>query len=232
MTADRSPSTGPDRGGDAADQSSAVHGRPSTVDGNLRVGVVLLAAGGSLRMGRPKQLLPLEGRPLLVRAAEAALASPAWPVVVVLGAQADAIRPALARLPVLIAENPAWAEGMASSLRAGLGVLDAFSTHIDAAIFALCDQPAFSADTIRRLIAAQQATGRSMVAARYGGHLGAPALFLRSHFHALTTLTGDQGARQLLVTAAPDAVAAVDLPELAVDLDTPADWAAWNADRT
>lgn len=193
---------------------------------DIRCAVVLLAAGGSTRMGRPKQLLPIDGKPLIARAAEAALASPAWPVVVVLGAHADAIRPALARLPVLVAENPAWAEGMASSLRAGLGVLDAFSTHLDAALFALCDQPAFSADTIRQLIAAQHATGRSMVAARYGGHLGAPALFLRAHFPALASLTGDQGARQLLVTAPPDAVAAVDLPELARDLDTPADYAA------
>lgn len=199
---------------------------PSTAPQTFRCGVVLLAAGGSTRMGRPKQLLPLEGKPLIVRAAEAALASPAWPIVVVLGAQADAIRLALARLPVLIAENPTWAEGMASSLRAGLGVLDAFSTQVDAALFALCDQPAFSADTIRQLIAAQRDTGRSIVAARYGGHLGAPALFVRSHFHALTTLTGDQGARQLLVNAPPETVAVVELPELAVDLDTPADYAA------
>src|SRR5688572_2416154 len=73
-----------------------------------RFGAVILAAGASVRMGTLKQLLPIQGQPLLVRAVEAALASDAWPVVVVLGAQAEAIRPALARLPVLIADNPAW----------------------------------------------------------------------------------------------------------------------------
>jgi CTP:molybdopterin cytidylyltransferase MocA len=183
----------------------------------------LLAAGASTRMGRPKQLLPVNGRPLLERAVLAGLAAPVWPVVVVLGAHADAIRPILARHPVLVAENPAWAEGMASSLRAGLGVLNAFSPRVDAALVALCDQPAFSTETIQKLLSVQAETGRSLVAARYQGHLGAPALFLRSHFPALSALTGDEGARKLMAQVPADALAAVDLPELALDLDTPDD---------
>src|ERR1700679_1330829 len=92
-----------------------------------RLGAVILAAGASRRMGRPKALLEIGGRALVVRAAEAALAAPVWPVVVVLGAEASKIRPVLARLPVLIVENPAWAEGMASSLRTGLATLRQFS---------------------------------------------------------------------------------------------------------
>ncbi len=192
----------------------------------FRFGAVVLAAGASTRMGAPKQLLELDGRPLVVRAAEAALASPAWPVVVVLGAHAESIRPALARLPVLIADNPAWAEGMAASIRAGIATLRQFSRGLDAAVIALCDQPAFSAATIATLVAAQRATGRSIVAARYGGRHGAPALFLREHFPALGALTGEEGARALL-NDDPARVAAVDLPELALDLDTPADVAAF-----
>jgi len=192
---------------------------------SIHFGAVILAAGASTRMGEPKQLLPLEGRPLLVRAVEAALASPAWPVVVVVGAHADKIRPVLARHPVLIAENPAWAEGMASSLRAGIDTLRQFSRSLDAALIALCDQPAFSAEAIARLVAAQRTTGRSIVAARYADRLGAPALFLREHFAALAALTGEEGARTLLQQHA-DRVAAVDLPELAIDLDTPGDYAA------
>lgn len=176
-------------------------------------------------MGTPKQLLAIDGKPLLVRAVEAALASPAWPVVVVLGAHAEKIRPALARLPVLIAENPAWAEGMAASLRAGITTLRQFSRRLDGALVALCDQPAFSADTIAQLVAAQRSTGRSIVAARYGGRQGAPALFLREHFPALAALTGEEGARALL-NGDPAQVAAVELPALALDLDTPADVAA------
>lgn len=192
---------------------------------DLHFGAVILAAGPSTRMGSPKQLLPFGGRPLLVRAVEAALASPAWPVVVVLGAQAEKIRPVLARLPVLITENPAWAEGMAASIRAGVTTLRQFSRALDGALIALCDQPAFSADTIAQLVAAQQATGRSIVAARYGGRQGAPALFLREHFPTLVALTGEEGARALL-NDTPDLVAAVDLPALALDLDTPEDFAA------
>ena len=119
----------------------------------------------------------------------------------------------------------AWAEGMAASIRAGITTLQQFSRRLDAALIALCDQPAFSADTIAQLLAAQRATGRSIVAARYGGRQAAPALFLREHFPALAALTGEEGARALL-NADPARVASVDLPALAVDLDTPADVAA------
>jgi len=186
---------------------------------------MILAAGASTRMGAPKQLLEFNGRPLVVHAVEAALASPAWPVVVVLGAHAEKIRPAFARLPVLIAENPAWAEGMAASIRAGMTTLRQFSQKLDAALIALCDQPAFSADVIAQLVSAQRATGRGIVAARYAGRPGVPALFLRQHFSALSALTGEEGARSLL-HGDPSGIATVDLPDLALDLDTPADYAA------
>ena len=197
----------------------------------FRFGVVILAAGASTRMGTPKQLLEVEGRPLLVRAVEAALASAAWPVVVVLGAHAEKIRPVLARLPVLIAENPAWAEGMAASIRTGITTLSQFSRALDGALIALCDQPAFSADTIAQLVAAQRATGRTIAAARFNRRHAAPALFLREHFVTLATLTGEEGARALL-NAEPSRIASVDLPALAVDLDTPADVSALKAAST
>lgn len=193
--------------------------------GHLRVGAVILAAGSSSRMGSPKQLLELAGQPLLVRTVDAVLASPCWPVVVVLGAHAEKIRPSLARRPVLLVENHAWSEGMASSIRAGVGALQQFSRRIEAALIALCDQPSFSTDTIAQLVAAQRATGRSIVAARYAGRQGAPAVFLREHFPILTHLTGEEGARALLNGPAAQ-VAAIDLPHLAVDLDTPEDVAA------
>jgi len=191
----------------------------------FRFGAVILAAGASTRMGRLKQLLEVDGKPLLLRAVEAALASPAWPVVVVLGAQAEKIRPVLASVPVLVTENPAWSEGMAASIRAGVTTLQQFSRRLDAAVIALCDQPAFSVDVIARLVATQRTTGRSIVAAHYAGRHGAPALFLREHFHTLAHLTGEEGARALL-NDNPAQVAGVDLPALAIDLDTPEDLAA------
>ena len=191
----------------------------------FRFGAVILAAGASTRMGAPKQLLEIDGQPLLIHAVAAALASPAWPVVVVLGAHAEKIRPVLARLPVLVTENAAWPEGMAASIRAGVTTLQQFSRNLDAALIALCDQPAFSTDVIAQLIAMQRSTGRSIVAAHYSGRNGAPALFLREHFSTLTHLTGEEGARALL-NDDPARVASVDLPALALDLDTPADVAA------
>jgi CTP:molybdopterin cytidylyltransferase MocA len=187
---------------------------------------VILAAGASRRMGTPKALLPVDGQPMVVRVVEAALAAPVWPVVVVLGAHAAQVRPVLARYPVLVVENAAWTEGMASSLRTGLALLRQFSRQLDGALFALCDQPAFSATTITRLIAAHETTGRSIAASRYSARRGAPALFGREHFAALAALTGEEGAR-LLLNGDPAQVAEVDLPELAVDLDTPEDYERW-----
>jgi CTP:molybdopterin cytidylyltransferase MocA len=192
---------------------------------SFHFGVAILAAGPSSRMGSPKQLLPVDGKPLLLRTVEAALASAAWPVVVVLGAQADNIRPILARTPVIIAENAAWGEGMAASIRTGVTTLRQFSRALDAIVIALCDQPAFSSNVIAQLVATHHATGRSIVAAHYSGRNGAPALFGRELFPALASLTGEEGARSLL-NGDPGRVAAVALPQLAVDLDTPDDYAA------
>lgn len=197
---------------------------PSTKPGS-RFGLVILAAGASVRMGQPKQLLPLAGEPLLVRTVTAGLSADVWPVIVVLGAQAEIIRPLLAKLPVLVAENPAWAEGMASSLRTGIATLQQFSRSVEGAIVAVCDQPGFSSGTIAQLIARQQATGASIVAARYGGRNGVPSLFLRAQFAALTALTGEEGARTLVNQTSRD-VATVDLPGLVTDLDTPEEYAA------
>lgn len=191
----------------------------------LRVGAIVLAAGASTRMGTPKQLLDCHGQPLLVHTVEALLASPAWPVIVVLGAFAEQIRPVLARLPVLAVETPAWPEGMAAAIRTGVTTLQQFSRAMDAALITVCDQPAFAPGVVTRLLAAQRESGCSIVAARYGGHPGTPALFLQPHFTSLGALTGEQGARSLLGgETAP--VAHVEVPELAFDLDTPGDYAA------
>ena len=195
---------------------------------SFHFGAIILAAGASTRMGTPKQLLWLDGRTLLRRTVDAVLASPAWPVVVVLGAHLDAIRPEVARLPVLIVENAAWEEGLASSIRAGARVLESFSLSLDAALLVLCDQPNLSPDAINRLAAVPVNSGKTIVAARYGDHSGPPALFTRRHFQELMELRGPGGARPMLARHA-DLVAMIDLPELAADLDTPADYQAFLA---
>jgi len=195
---------------------------------SLRFGAIILAAGASTRLGSPKQLLFIDGQPLVVRAAQAALSAGAWPVIIVLGAHAEKIRPAIARLPVLAVENSAWPEGMAASIRTGITTLGQFSRTLEATIIALCDQPAFDAAVIAQLLTAQRSTGCSIVASKYAGRHGAPALLLRPHFSALAALTGETGARDLLNDDLAH-IAAVHLPALAQDLDTPADVAALRA---
>jgi molybdenum cofactor cytidylyltransferase len=181
-------------------------------------GAVILAAGGSARMGQPKQLLRIGDRTLLRRTVDAVLTSPAWPVVVVLGAHAATIRPEIVRLPVLIVENREWEEGLASSIRAGVGVLESFSLSLEAAVLLACDQPQLGTDAISRLVDSCVTTGKSIVAARYDGHPGPPALFARSLFHELMALRGPEGAKPLFARHA-GRLATLDFPELAIDLD-------------
>lgn len=193
---------------------------------DLQFGLIVLAAGASTRMGAPKQLLTVDGHPLVLRAVEAALGTTAWPIVVVVGANAAQIRPVLARHPVLIVENAAWIEGMASSIRAGINTLQQYSRNLSGVLVTLCDQPALTSSVLSKLIQEQPRTGRSIVAARYGNRNGAPALFMREHFGTLSNLTGEEGARSLL-NSIPERVATLDLPDLAIDLDTAADYTAY-----
>ena len=190
---------------------------------DLQFGAVILAAGASSRMGQPKQLLPIAGDALVIRAVKAALDSSAWPVVVVLGANAEKIRPLLVRHPIIIVENAAWIEGMASSIRTGISTLRQFSRRLEAALVTLCDQPGLTADVIAQLVQTQRTTKGRIVASRYNGRNGAPALFMREQFTALENLTGEEGARALL-NGRPDLSVSVDLPALAADVDTPADY--------
>src|SRR5579871_2611305 len=140
-------------------------------DPTPRLGAIILAAGGSTRMGRAKPLLEWDGRPLVARAAEAALGGGASPVIVVLGAEAERVRPCLSGLTLQAVVNPQWPTGMASSLRCGLRALLAAAPDIGALLVAPCDQPALSADIVARLSALHAATGR-IAAARYQGRNG------------------------------------------------------------
>jgi molybdenum cofactor cytidylyltransferase len=190
--------------------------------GTAGVGVVVLAAGSSSRMGTPKQLLQFQGQTLLRRAALAALGAGCRPVVVVTGAHAERTREELRGLDVLEVVNPLWETGMASSVRAGVSAL--MESGASAVVLTLCDQPHVTSEIIAALVVAHQATGSPVVASEYGGGFGVPALFGRALFPELMRLEGQEGAKQVIKRHAREA-RFVPFPGGETDVDTPDDFA-------
>jgi CTP:molybdopterin cytidylyltransferase MocA len=182
--------------------------------------VVLLAAGSSARFGSPKQLAEVDGQPMLVRALRTLLELDVRaPITVVLGANADRLRPLLDQPAVNVVVNPNHEQGMAGSILAGVSAAPAAARGV---LIALVDQVAVTTDDLRRLVTCWQQQPERIVAARYADVAGAPAIFPRGFFAQLAALQGDQGARALLARHA-DQVVGVPMPSAALDVDTPAD---------
>jgi molybdenum cofactor cytidylyltransferase len=200
-----------------------------TIDaGGPTVGVVVLAAGASARMGEPKQLLKYEGETLLGRSVRAALGTGCRPVVVVLGSQTGAMLEEVIATEASVVVNEEWAEGMASSIRRGVRELEA-SADVDAALLTLCDQPLVTSEVLARLVEAYRRLRTPLVASEYesGGARarGVPALFGRGLFAELLELRGAEGARRVIARHA-EAASTVAVPEAAFDVDTPDDYRA------
>ncbi len=189
---------------------------------HLRIGGMLLAAGGSSRLNQPKQFILFDGKTLLRHAAEAMAASICDPVVAVLGAEQQKAEAAIGDLPVKTRHNRDWRSGMSSSIKVGLQELLSIEPEIDALVIALCDQPFVSAETIDRLAEKFAQAHTQMVAAEYAGVAGVPALFSKEMFDALSRLEGDKGARDLLRDPGAS-VETIEIKEAAVDIDTPDD---------
>ncbi|PZF76856.1 4-diphosphocytidyl-2C-methyl-D-erythritol kinase [Aestuariivirga litoralis] len=184
-----------------------------------RVAAVVLAAGQSSRMGSNKLLADVNGQPV-IRRTVAAMRQAADLTVVVTGRDAAEIGRALEGLPVSLVHNPHFADGMSTSLRAGI---EALPPDTDVAVIALGDMPLVSPDAVRRLIAAYSpAEHRSIAVPVFKGERGNPVLWGRQHFEALMGMTGDRGARALFDQLA-DEIVEVTMPDDAVlvDADTP-----------
>ena len=183
------------------------------------VAAVVLAAGASNRLGRPKQLVRIDGQPLVRRAARAALDAGCRPVLVVLGAAGKEVGAAVAGLPVRRVTNPRWTDGVGASI--ACGVRAAAAGRPAGCIVLPCDQPRVTAGVLTALIERFAAGGADAVACGYAGTAGPPVLFAPALFDRLSALTGDRGAKRVLDGAA--AVAVVDFPGGELDVDTDAD---------
>jgi len=182
---------------------------------------IVLAAGLSRRMGRPKLLLEFKGRPVIRHAVERVIAAGLHPVLVVTGAEHDALARALAGLEVQLAVNPTPESGQGSSVGVGVSALPAGT---DAVLIALGDQPGVPAEVIPALIEALKQPGKAIAAPRYADGLGNPVLFGSSVFQELLALGGDRGARSV-IERDPSRLAVVEVASpMPRDIDTPEDY--------
>jgi len=189
----------------------------------MKVAAVVLAAGGSVRFGKPKQLAIFQDEPLVRRIVMAAKDSGCVPVVVVLGADAAQIAPVLAGLPISIAEHPNWSKGLGSSIAVGIERAVAIAADLNAAILLSCDQPFVNAVALTQFIQLHLEHGKPIVASAYARTLGIPALFDRSCFADLLQLKGDSGAKRIIFARQHDVVP-FNFPAAAIDIDTIADY--------
>ncbi len=187
----------------------------------------MLGAGSSSRLGRPKQLLPYNGKSLLEHSVDTANNAEANPVIVVLGADAALLEKLIDEKKVHIVENKEWEEGMASSIRCGVNALMHIAPSSDAVILMVCDQPHVSASLLNELITIQKNSGRLIVTSQYENTFGPPALFYKTLFPELLKLKGDAGARNIVVQHIDD-VATVLFTEGNIDIDTEEDYKALN----
>jgi molybdenum cofactor cytidylyltransferase len=188
------------------------------------IGLILLAAGASTRLGNfPKQLLEFRGKKLIRRAAENALASQCAKVCAVLGANAERIKSEIDDLPIEIVINENWQAGMSSSLKCGLKKLLEIEPSLSAVAVQLTDQPLIDAAIINCLIEVFLDTRKSIVASQYAETVGVPAIFARPLFADLMNLAEDAGAKRIIKKYSAS-VEIISIPEAAFDVDTPKDY--------
>lgn len=186
-------------------------------------GLVLLAAGASTRLGKPKQELHFEGATLLERAIRTAQNSVCTPIVVVLSP--DATLPESTTKAVTFVKNSDWAEGMAASIRCGLTKLLKLVPGVDSCLFMVCDQPFVTEALLNNIVLTRRECDKCIVASTYNDTLGTPVLFDKSYFPRLLALQGQQGAKMLVLKHKED-VAAVPFPLGYIDIDTTEDYSS------
>lgn len=189
----------------------------------INVSIILLAAGSSSRLGQSKQLLQVNGVPLLLHSARAALSSGARDVIVILGANEQPHQNLIRELPVTTIANHYWKNGVGSSIKSGLNYLIRKSPDTEAVIVMVCDQPSLTADHLRNLIDSFRNTRSPIIASTYANTAGVPALFARSFFTNLLMLRDEEGAKKI-IHQFEGQVKTIDFPEGLFDIDTAEDY--------
>jgi molybdenum cofactor cytidylyltransferase len=188
----------------------------------MLVGIIILAAGSSSRLGQHKQQIKVEGKSLLERTTQAALDSGAHPIIVVLGNQAATHKKIIEPLPVSMVIHEDWSKGMGSTLKAGIQSLLKDYPETEAIIISVCDQPYLTADHFKKLISVYSNTSSEVVTSHYKDTKGVPALFSKSLFQKLLQLEDEEGARKI-IQQHKGTIALVPFEKGEVDIDTPED---------
>jgi molybdenum cofactor cytidylyltransferase len=198
---------------------------PTTEENSLLIsyGIILLAAGQSARLGKPKQLLKYKGKTLLEHSLQIAIETKLQPIVTVLGANADLLKKSIEPSNTEIVINQAWSEGMASSIRCGMEELIRINPTIAGIIIMVCDQPYVTVKLLTDLVEKHEHSSKPIIASSYKNNIGTPALFDKTIFALLLSLKGDSGAKKIMKSN-PDWVEKVNFPFGEIDIDTTGDY--------
>lgn len=189
---------------------------------------LILAAGASSRLGQPKQLLVWQNKTLIEHVIDNARQALGDNIILILGAHSEAIRKVVDLRQVKVIENPGWQEGMASSIRAGINALPKSATAV---LFLLCDQPSVDAGHVISLLNAWKNAPNRIVATAYGDSVGVPALFPRAYLPQLLALSGDTGAKSIIMGNRKNYVT-IPLAAATLDIDNLPDYRRLQASNT
>lgn len=165
---------------------------------SANIGVVILAAGSSSRLGRPKQLVKFQNKLLLQHVIDTITPFHFNPGILVLGANAHKIQESINPKKVTVLENEHWSEGISSSIRLGVSESLKLNDSLDGILFLLSDQPFVSRELIEELIEKHSNGNQQIIACSYKDDVGVPAIFGKSFFPELMKLEGDVGAKKII----------------------------------
>ena len=185
--------------------------------------IIILAAGSSSRLGRPKQLLPFGDRTLIETVSQAAVDAALGKVIVVTGAHEEPIREALAGLDITIVQNEGWEQGMSSSIRTGIKAMYEEGFAPAGVLLCVCDQPFITPELLTSMVRVKEEGGKGIVACAYAGTIGVPVLFDSRYFYSLRDLAADEGAKSLLFRYSQD-LGTIAFQDGAREIDTEEDY--------